>query len=220
MGVLPRGRALCRVEDESAEPDTQSLCSTTTYGKGMADASLTHDRSTLIISGGSMRNRLFATAALALLAPTAAFAASAATPTSHGSAAAFTAPVSIAPSGDFTADRDDPKCGRGKAWGCRRDRDDSRYDDRWDDDRRDRDRYEHERYDRDRYEHERYERASYERERWERERYARERYERERELKRYRHRDRRYERYDRHPTACIQAGGRVIGSAVLTICIP
>ncbi len=186
----------------------------------MADALLSLDRSTLIISGGSMRNRLFATAALALLAPTAVFAASATSPTARNSDAAFTAPANISLSGVFTGDRDDPKCGRGKAWGCRRDRDDSRYDDRRDDDRRDRDRYDHERYDGDRYEQERYERARYERDRWERERYARERYERERELERYRHRDRRYERYDRYPKACVQAGGRVIGSAVLTICIP
>jgi hypothetical protein len=108
-------------------------------------------------------------------------------------------------------------CGRGNAWGCRRKRGDDRYDDR-----RDRDRYESARYDRERYERERWERERYARERYEQERYERARWERERarEEWRWRHRDRRYERYDGYPVACIRAGGRIIGSAVLVICVP
>ncbi|MBC7842124.1 MAG: hypothetical protein H7099_07420 [Gemmatimonadaceae bacterium] len=161
-----------------------------------------------------MRNRVFAAAVLALLAPTAVFAASAATTDARNSVAAITTVAGTTALHAYAADRDDPRCGRGNSWGCRRDRDD-RYDDR-----RDRDRYNNDRFDRDRYERHRYERARWERERYARERYARQRYERARQLERYRYRDRRYSRYDRQPVACIRAGGRVIGSAVLTICIP
>ena len=113
--------------------------------------------------------------------------------------------------GDDWRDRDDKHCGRGNAWGCRRNRDarDDRYD------RRDRDRYDRERYERERYDRERYERARYERERIEQARYERARY-----RARYGYRDRRYERYDGYPTACLRAGGRVMGGAVLVICVP
>lgn len=169
-----------------------------------------------------MRTRFFASAALALLAPTALFAASARTAIPYHSTAAFSTVAGASESGAFDADADDPHCGRGRAWGCKRDRDDDRYDDRRD---RGRDRHDGDRYDGDRWERERYERARYDRDRYERDRYRQdryeqERYERERELERYRHRDRRYSRYDGYPVACVRAGGRVIGSVVLMICVP
>jgi hypothetical protein len=110
-----------------------------------------------------------------------------------------------------TRDHDDD-CGRGNAWGCRRndDRYDRRRDDDYDRDRR-RDRYERERYERMRYEQARRERERYERERYERERYERERYERERYER---------DRYRVRPVACIRAGSRVVGGVVVTVCLP
>ena len=164
--------------------------------------------------------RILTVAALALLAPAAMFAAK---PTLVD--ASFAAPNVVALQGVSGDD-----CGRGNAWGCRRNRGDERYDDRHERDRHDRDRYENDRSDRDRYERARWERERYdrdqyaseryERERYERERYERAQYDREREDIRYRNRDRRYSRYDGRPVACIQAGGRVLGPAVLVICIP
>ena len=164
-----------------------------------------------------MRVRLLAATALTLLSPAAMFAA----PTAREST------VRAAATSAFSQPATDDDCGRGNAWGCRRKRGDDRYDNRRDD-RRDQGRYERDRYDRDPYdrdedEGERYESARYGRERYERERYERERYERERyerEESRWRHRDRRYSRYDGYPVACIRAGGRIIGSAVLVICVP
>ena len=164
-----------------------------------------------------MRVRLLAATALTLLGPAAMFAA----PTARESTVSAAAPSA------FSQPASDDDCGRGNAWGCRRKRGDDRYDNRRDD-RRDQGRYERDRYDRDPYdrdedEGERYESARYGRERYERERYERERYERERyerEESRWRHRDRRYSRYDGYPVACIRAGGRIIGSAVLVICVP
>ena len=164
-----------------------------------------------------MRIRVLAATALTLLGPAAMFA----SPTARESA------VSAAATSAFSQPATDDDCGRGNAWGCRRKRGDDRYDNRRDD-RRDQGRYERDRYDRDPYdrdedEGERYESARYGRERYERERYERERYERERyerEESRWRHRDRRYSRYDGYPVACIRAGGRIIGSAVLVICVP
>jgi hypothetical protein len=155
-----------------------------------------------------MRPRYLATlAAFALVAPSALLAAPAATAVDATRALAnSTAHVWSAPTelGDDWRDRDDEKhCGRGRAWGCRRNRDDR------DDD--------HDRYDRDRYDRDRYERARHERERYERERYARERYERDREDDRYRRRDR---RNDGRAVVCIHTGTRVIGSAVIVICLP
>ena len=166
-----------------------------------------------------MRVRLLAATALTLLGPAAMFAA----PMARESA------VSATTTSAFSQPATDDDCGRGNAWGCRRKRGDDRYDDRRDG-RRDQGRYERDRYDSDRYdrdddESERYEsarygRERYERERYERERYERERYDREREDSRWRHRDRRYSRYDGYPVACVRAGGRIIGSAVLMICVP
>ena len=164
-----------------------------------------------------MRIRVLAATALTLLGPAAMFA----SPTARESA------VSAAATSAFSQPATDDDCGRGNAWGCRRKRGDDRYDNRRDD-RRDQGRYERDRYDRDPYdrdedEGERYDSARYGRERYERERYERERYERERyerEESRWRHRDRRYSRYDGYPVACIRAGGRIIGSAVLVICVP
>lgn len=167
-----------------------------------------------------MRKRILTAAALALLAPAAMFAAK---PTLVNASSAVPSVVAFqGVSGD--------DCGHGNAWGCRRNRGDERYDDRRDRDRHDRDRYDDDRSDRDRYEkarweRERYDRDQYARERYERERYERERYERaqydhEREEWRYRNRDRRYSRYDGRPAACIQAGGRILGPAVLVICVP
>jgi hypothetical protein len=172
-----------------------------------------------------MRRRFFAATALALLIPAAAFAVAAPSDRelsrgADGGEVGVPTAASDFPAGFATGvassfqDRDGDDCGRGHAWGCRRKREE-RYDDR-----RDRDRYERESYDRDHDDRERYERARYARERYERERYARERYERERELEYYRHRDRRYSRYDGYPIACIRAGGRVLGPAVLVICVP
>ena len=177
-----------------------------------------------------MRSRILTIAALALIAPAAVFAAK---PTLVNASSAAPNVVALQ-----RVSSDD--CGRGNAWGCRRNRGDERYDkhqerdrhdrDRDEDDHSDRDRYErarweHERYDRDQYARERYERERYERERYERARYDRDRYEgarydREREEIRDRNRDRRYSRYDGRPLACIQAGGRVLGPAVLVICVP
>ena len=173
-----------------------------------------------------MRTRIPAAVALALLVPAVVFA----TPSARESVGAGSVRTAA-----FARVIGDDDCGRGHAWGCRRNRDDDRYDerrerdrhdrDRYDGDREDRDRsdrarYDGDRYERDRWERERWERARYERARYERERYEREQDAREREEWAYRHRDRRYSRYDRYPVACIQAGGRVIGAAVLTICIP
>ena len=169
-----------------------------------------------------MRTRTLTLAALLALAPASLFA----VPLESGiAAAAHAAAASAAP--DFTDD-----CGRGNAWGCRRKRGDDRYDDRYDDrrgrdrdddrynDRRERDRYEGGRYDRERYERERWERERYARQRYEQERYERARWEREREEGQWRHRDRRYSRYDGYPVACVRAGGRILGPAVLVICVP
>ena len=160
-----------------------------------------------------VRTRLLATAAFALLVPATMFAA----PSANRTAATVSALPAQSVGGD--------DCGRGNAWGCRRNREDDRYDNRQDRDRYDRDRYERGRddrgrYDRDRYESDRWERERFERARYERERYERERYAREREEWEYRHRDRRYSRYDGYPVACVRAGGRVLGGAVLTICTP
>lgn len=114
-------------------------------------------------------------------------------------AVAFAATMAAGNQSDWREDSD-PRCGRGRAWGCRRDRGDDRWDDRRDD-----------RYDRraDRWERERYERARWEQARWERARYR----------ARYGYSDRRYERYDGYAVACLRAGGRVLG-AVLVVCVP
>ena len=176
-----------------------------------------------------MRIRVLAAAALTLLGPAAMFA----SPTARESA------VSAAATSAFSQPATDDDCGRGNAWGCRRKRGDDRYDnrrddrrdqgryerdrsdrDRYDRDRADQGRYDQDRSDRDRYDRDRYDRERYERERYERERYERGRYERKREEGRWRHRDRSYSRYDGYPVACIRAGGRIIGSAVLVICVP
>ena len=167
--------------------------------------------------------RILTVAALALLAPAALFAAK------PSFANASTAAPSVVVFQGISGD----DCGHGNAWGCRRKRGDERYedrrdrdrddrdrDDRYDNDRSDRDRYERARWERERYDRDQYARERYERERYERERYERERYDREREDVRYRNRDRRYSRYDGRPAACIQAGGRVLGPAVLVICVP
>ncbi len=168
-----------------------------------------------------MRIRILAAAALALLAPATVVAA----PSVRESAT-----VAATRSTAFTPVSGDDDCGRGHAWGCKRNRDEDRYDDRrdrerherdrYDGDRDDRDRYDRARDDRERYERERWEHERYERARYERERYDRERYARERDEWEYRNRDRRYARYDGYPAACIRAGGRVLGGAVLVICTP
>jgi hypothetical protein len=157
-----------------------------------------------------MRTRMLAAAALALLAPATMFAA----PSARESVAVLA--TGTAAFAQVIGD----DCGRGHAWGCRRDREEGRYDNRQDRDRYDRGRYDRSRDDRGRYERERWERERYARARYERERYERERYARERQEWEYRHRDRRYSRYDGYPGACIRAGGRVLGGAVLEICVP
>lgn len=151
-----------------------------------------------------MRSRILAAAAcISLLAPAAAFAAA---PSSTLAVAAFG--TSDQRGGDWRDRDDDRDCGRGKSWGCRG-RGNDRYDDRYD--RNDR----FDRYDRERHARQRYERARYERERYERARYERARY-----RARYGYRDRRYERYDGYAVACLRAGGRVLGGAVLVVCVP
>jgi hypothetical protein len=167
-----------------------------------------------------MRIRILTAVALAMLAPATMFAAK-----PMRADAVTTEPTAVAFQGVSGDD-----CGHGNAWGCRRNRGDERYDDRRDRDRHDRDRYDNDRSDRDRYERARWERDRYDRDQYARERYAREqyereryeraRYEREREEWRYRNRDRRYSRYDGRAVACVQAGGRILGSAVLVICVP
>ena len=149
-----------------------------------------------------MHTRMLSVTCAALFFPAALFAAA-----SPGSEARHALP-SVAPAlplaangvavdrGDWRADAD-PRCGRGRAWGCRRDRGDDRYDRRAD------------RWERDRWERERYERARWEQARWERARYR----------ARYDDDDRRYERYDGYAVACLRAGGRVLG-AVLVVCVP
>lgn len=146
-----------------------------------------------------MNARILSAACAALLLPAALFAA--APSTSRASAgtlplAAFAAADAGYQSGDWRDD-DDRRCGRGRSWGCRRDRRDSRYDRRA-----------------DRWERDRWERAQYERARWEQERFERSRY-----RARYGYNDRRYERYDGSAVACLRAGGRVFG-AVLVVCVP
>jgi hypothetical protein len=149
-----------------------------------------------------MRNRMLSAALVALLVPVAMHAAS---PTTNGPLGVNG--VAVTQDDDRRSEwrGDDPRCGRGNAWGCRRGRDDDRYEDRYD---RRADRWERERWERERA-RERYERA-----RWERERYERARY-----RARYGYYDRRYERYDGYAVACLRAGGRVLG-AVLVVCVP
>ena len=181
-----------------------------------------------------MRTRSFAAAAfVAFLAPSALRAAS--TTTGHAPSArsvVFNAATAYTRDGDRDDqdferrghddhgdydDRGEKHCGRGNAWGCRRNRDD-RYDDdrrsdRWDHERYERARYERDRYERDGYEREQYERARYERARYERERYERERYERDRYYER--------ERYSpSRPIACVHYGNRVVGGVVVSVCLP
>lgn len=156
-----------------------------------------------------MRTRTFLAAALTLLAPTVALAAAPmATAAIASSGVAYTAAttagtLAFANGGDDDddwRDRDRRKCGRGNAWGCRRD---DRYD-----------RYD--RYDRD---------DDYRRRRVS-ERIVYERYEYRRPRgdyrydDRYRRRDRRYFQYDNRPTACLRAGGRAIDWAVVVVCLP
>lgn len=149
-----------------------------------------------------MRARILAAVCFTLLAPAALLAAS---PTVHNDMSAARGALSAASTvtahddhGDDWRHRDDDRhCGRGNAWGCRRNRGDDRYDDR-----RDR------RYDRARA-RDRYERDRYERDRYERDRYERDRYERDR-----------YEQYYSRPVACLRAGSRVIGGVVVTVCLP
>lgn len=149
-----------------------------------------------------MHTRMLSVACAALLLPAALFAAE-----SPGSdtrlALPTTAPALSVAANAVAVDHGawraaaDPRCGRGRAWGCRRDRGDDRYDRRAD------------RWERERWEREQYERAHWEQARWERARYR----------ARYGYDDRRYERYDGYSVACLRAGGRVLG-AVLVVCVP
>ncbi len=149
-----------------------------------------------------MNARILSVACAALLAPAALLAAPAASGTSAGSGATFAVASVFAGGAASAFETSDPRCGRGRAWGCRRDRWDDRYDDRYD---RRADRWERERWERDRWERE---------ERWDRIRYERARY-----RARYGYYDRGYARYDGYAVACLRAGGRVLG-ATLVICVP
>jgi hypothetical protein len=210
---------------------------------GTADALLhgvtaLHDIYTEVL----MRTRLFATACLSLIAPAALFAVA---PSPLGSSEMHQLPVPSrvgASNGGFSQapmmagdrDRRDDDCGRGNAWGCRRNRDEAsdRRDERYDrrDDRRDeyrREEYRRDEYRRDDYRRDEYRRDAYRRQEQARDEYRREAYRRheyeERYARRYSRPDygyyRSYSAYDAYPTACIRAGGRILG-AVLTVCVP
>jgi hypothetical protein len=150
-----------------------------------------------------MQKRIVVLALAALLLPASVHAASARVDASELETSVSlrsAAPSSHAARGALTvwSTGSDPRCGRGRAWGCRR-------DDRWD-----------RRYDR---RIDRLERELWEREQWEREQFARARWERARYRARYGYHDHRFERYDGYAVACLRAGGRVFG-ATLVVCVP